>query len=71
VIEATGAGLRYLPQYSSDFNLIEQAFGKLQAHHLRISSMQDMRKRERGFLGRRHPTDWTDLSIRASINFEI
>jgi transposase len=31
-IEATGARLRYLPQYSPDFNPIEQAFSKLKAH---------------------------------------
>jgi transposase len=31
-IEATGARLRDLPQYSPDFNPIEQAFSKLKAH---------------------------------------
>ena len=30
-IEAAGAGLRFLPPYSSDFNPIEQAFAKLNA----------------------------------------
>ena len=30
-IEAAGAGLRYLPPYSPDFNPIEQAFAKLKA----------------------------------------
>jgi transposase len=30
-IEATGAGLRYLPPYSPDFNPIENAFAKLKA----------------------------------------
>jgi transposase len=31
-IEARGAGLRYLPAYSPDFNPIENAFAKLKAH---------------------------------------
>jgi transposase len=31
-IEAVGATLRYLPQYSPDFNPIEQSFSKLKAH---------------------------------------
>jgi transposase len=31
LIEAAGAGLRYLPPYSPDFNPIEQAFAKLKA----------------------------------------
>jgi hypothetical protein len=31
MIEATGAGLRYLPPYSPDFNPIEIAFAKLKA----------------------------------------
>lgn len=31
-IEATGARLLYLPQYSPDFNPIEQAFSKIKAH---------------------------------------
>jgi transposase len=31
-IEATGAGLLYLPPYSPDFNPIENAFAKLKAH---------------------------------------
>ena len=31
-IEATGARLRYLPQYSPDLNPIEQAFSKLKAY---------------------------------------
>jgi transposase len=31
LIEATGAGLRYLPPYSPDFNPIENAFAKLKA----------------------------------------
>ena len=30
-IEAAGASLRYLPPYSPDFNLIENAFAKLKA----------------------------------------
>jgi transposase len=30
-IERAGATLRYLPAYSPDFNLIEQAFAKLKA----------------------------------------
>ena len=30
-IEATGAGLRFLPPYSPDFNPIENAFAKLKA----------------------------------------
>ena len=30
-IEARGAGIRYLPSYSSDFNPIEQLFSKLKA----------------------------------------
>ena len=30
-IEARGAGIRYLPSYSSDFNPIEQLFAKLKA----------------------------------------
>ena len=30
-IEAVGAGLRFLPPYSPDFNPIEQAFAKLKA----------------------------------------
>ena len=30
-IEATGATLHYLPPYSPDFNLIENAFAKLKA----------------------------------------
>jgi transposase len=30
-IEATGAGLLYLPPYSPDFNPIENAFSKLKA----------------------------------------
>ncbi|KQO49576.1 hypothetical protein ASF08_23215 [Methylobacterium sp. Leaf85] len=30
-IEAAGAGIRYLPAYSPDFNPIEQAFAKLNA----------------------------------------
>jgi transposase len=31
-IEAVGATLRYLPQYSPDFNPIEQSFSKLKTH---------------------------------------
>jgi transposase len=31
-IEAVGARLRYLPQYSPDFNPIEQSFSKVKAH---------------------------------------
>ena len=31
LIEAAGAGLRYLPPYSPDFNPIENAFAKLKA----------------------------------------
>jgi transposase len=31
MIEAAGAGLRYLPPYSPDFNPIETAFAKLKA----------------------------------------
>ena len=31
MIEATGAGLLYLPPYSPDFNPIENAFAKLKA----------------------------------------
>ncbi len=31
-IEAVGARLRYLPQYSPDFNPIEQGFSKVKAH---------------------------------------
>ena len=31
-IEAAGARLRYLPEYSPDLNPIEQAFSKLKAH---------------------------------------
>ena len=31
-IEAVGATLRYLPQYSPDFNPIEQSFSKLKIH---------------------------------------
>jgi transposase len=31
-IEAVGAQLRYLPQYSPDFNPIEQGFSKVKAH---------------------------------------
>jgi transposase len=31
-IEAVGARLRYLPQYSPDFNPIEQGFSKMKAH---------------------------------------
>ena len=31
LIEAAGAGLRYLPPYSPDFNPIEMAFSKLKA----------------------------------------
>ena len=31
MIEAVGAELRYLPPYSPDFNLIENAFAKLKA----------------------------------------
>jgi transposase len=31
-IEAAGARLRYLPQYSPDFNPIEQGFSKVKAH---------------------------------------
>jgi transposase len=31
-IEAVGAHLRYLPQYSPDFNPIEQGFSKVKAH---------------------------------------
>jgi transposase len=30
--QAVGASLFYLPPYSPDFNLIEQAFSKLKAH---------------------------------------
>src|SRR6185436_11484628 len=32
IIEAAGAGLRYLPAYSPDLNPIEQGFSKLKAH---------------------------------------
>jgi transposase len=32
IIESAGAELRYLPPYSPDLNLIEQAFAKLKAH---------------------------------------
>lgn len=32
LIAARGAGVRYLPAYSPDFNPIEQAFAKLKAH---------------------------------------
>jgi transposase len=31
-LEAVGARLRYLPQYSPDFNPIEQGFSKVKAH---------------------------------------
>ena len=31
LIEAAGAELQYLPPYSPDFNLIENAFAKLEA----------------------------------------
>ena len=31
-IEAVGARLRYLPQYSPDFNPIEQGFSKVKSH---------------------------------------
>lgn len=31
-IEAVGTSLPFLPPYSPDFNLIEQAFSKLKAH---------------------------------------
>ena len=31
-IEAVGAQLRYLPQYSPDFNPIEQGFSKVKSH---------------------------------------
>jgi transposase len=31
-IERTGAEMRYLPKYSSDFNPIEMAFSKIKGH---------------------------------------
>lgn len=58
-IEAVGAELRYLPEYSPDLNPIEMAFSKLKAYLRRAAERTEhsLRRRIRSFLPRLRPNE--------------
>ena len=58
-IEAVGAKLRYLPEYSPDLNPIEMSFSKLKAYLRRASERTErgLRRRIAAFLPRLQPNE--------------
>lgn len=66
-IEAVGAELRYLPQYSPDLNPIEMSFSKLKAYLRKAAerTQRSLRRRIRSFLPRLEADECTNYFAHA------